>query len=92
MDSVSGIQNNNIISYQAANVGVLSAPDKIGKVELYSAAEADRQFQQMCNDIYQKQSKVTPGKSYSTPKSVLLIGGAAALTFLWSVCKNIFKR
>lgn len=91
MNSVSSVQNNNI-AYKAADIGVLPAPDKIGKPELFSASEADKNFHQMCNDIYQKQSGVIPGKSYSTPKSVIWIGGAAVLAFLWTVCKNIFKR
>ncbi len=93
MNGVNSVpNNNNMISYKAANLGVLAAPDSIGKVQLYSDAEAEKLYKEMSNDIYTKQSKVSPGKSYKTPKPVYYIGGAAVLTFLWTVCKKLIKK
>ena len=67
-------------------------PDGIGKVQLYSDIEADKLYREITGDIYQKQSKVNPGKTYKTPKPVLFVGGAAALTFLFTVCKKLIKK
>ncbi len=89
---MNSVGNNSAISYKAANIGVLTVPDGIGKVQLYSDTEADKLYREITSDIYQKQSKVNPGKTYKTPKPVLFVGGAAALTFLFTVCKKLIKK
>ncbi len=89
---MNSVGNNSAIAYKAANVGVLTAPDSIGKCTLYSAGEAEKQYQEMSRDIYEKQKAVSPGNKYSTPKGIYYIGGAAVLTFLWTVCKKLFRK
>lgn len=84
--------NNSVINYQAAHPGVLTAPDSVGKVPLYSAADTEKLYREMTKDIYQKTSRVNSGKSYSTPKPVIFLGGIVSLAFLWSVCKKLFKK
>jgi len=89
---MNGVGNNSAITYTAANVGVLTAPDRVGKTDLFSAGEAEKQYQQISKDIYEKQKAVSPGNKYSTPKGLYFAGGAALLTFVWAVCKNLIKR
>lgn len=89
---MNSVGNNSAITYTSANVGVLTAPDSIGKCTLYSAGEAEKQYQEMSRDIYEKQKAVSPGNKYSTPKGIYYVGGAAVLTFLWTVCKKLIKK
>lgn len=89
---MNSVGNNSAINYQAAHIGVLSAPDKIGKCTLYSEGEAEKQYQELNRDIYEKQKSVNPGKQYSTPKGVYYVSGVAVVTFLWTVCKKLIKK
>ena len=52
---MNSVGNNSAISYKAANIGVLTVPDGIGKVQLYSDTEADKLYREITSDIYQKQ-------------------------------------
>lgn len=89
---MNSVANNNPITYKAANIGVLTAPDSIGKAQLYSDADAEKLYKDMNKDIYQKQSHINPGKTYKTPKPVYYVGGLTALTFVWTVCKKLIKK
>ena len=90
--NMNSVVNNSAINYQAANLGVLTVPDGVGKVQLYSDIDANKMYKALTNDVSQKQSKVKPGKTYKTPTAVLFTGGAAALAFLFAVCKKIIKK
>lgn len=89
---MNSVGNNSAITYQAANVGVLTAPDKIGQTTLYSEGAAEKQYQELTKDIYDKQKTVNPTNKYSTPKGIYCALGAGVLTFLWTVCKKLIKK
>ena len=89
MDSVS---TNNRITYTAANVGVLQAPDQIAKPDLFSAREADKLFCEMNRDIYSKQEKVSFSDKHKTTTPVKIVGLGTLATVLFFACKRFFKK
>ncbi len=89
---MNSVSNNNSVSYQAANIGVLTAPDSVGKVTLYSAKDTDMLYKQMSQDIYSRQKKVDFLDDKKTPKPVLYTAGITVLTFLGFVIKKLIKK
>ena len=89
---MNSVSNNNSIPYQSAAIGVLTAPDSVGKTTLYSAKESDKLYREMNKDIYSRQKKVDFLDSKKTPKSVIFTAGVAVLTFCGFVVKKIIKK
>lgn len=87
---VIGVENN-VVSNNGLNVGVLTPPAQLAKPELYNERKADAQFKQLSHDIYEKEKSSTFENVKKTPLSALLVIGAAALTGGWLVFKNMMK-
>lgn len=74
------------------NVGVLKVPDSHPKVVLYSAREAEREYQQLQQDIYQNQSKYSYLDNKKTPKSVWFFLGLGGSFGLYKLVKFLIKK
>lgn len=79
-------------------IGIVNAPDKLPKKVLYSNAEANKIYNQMQHDIYEKQKHTKAPKKGKFPmilKIILgIIGIGAAIRFRKNIgnrIKKIFK-
>lgn len=86
---------NKSMHYGQLHVGVLTPPDSIPKVTLYSEKEADKRYHEMQYDIYQKQKQAKPPKKSKFP-SILkylgaIIGISGAIIFRKDITKFIRK-
>lgn len=61
---------NNVMKSNGLNVGVIVPPDKHYKAVLYSESEANRQFNEMTQDIYSKQKTTSFEETKKTPKLI----------------------
>lgn len=76
----------------ALNVGVLNVPNSHPKVVLYSARQAEKDFQQMDLDIYQSRGKYSYLDSKQTPKSLWVFLGLGGSFGLYKLIKFLIKK
>lgn len=73
-------------------VGVLTPPDKMPRLVLYSDKEASSNMNGARFDVYTTNKKISFEDRFSTPKSVFYALGIASLALIGpSVCKYIKK-
>ncbi len=89
---MNSVSSNYGLNYTAANVGVLTAPDSVGKIKLYSNEETEKKFKQFNSDISSKQKKISFENKKKTPKPVLYFLGAAGIFTSWKLLKIIFRK
>ena len=80
-------------------VTTLNAPDWLPKRQLYSYVEADRQFKEVQQDIYEKQKHTKAPDRKEIPKIIKILAGAGIITAgivfrknIISFFKNLFKK
>lgn len=90
---------NKSMHYGRANVGILTPPDRLPKIVLYSSQQANKEYNQMLNDIYEKQKDAKAPNQHKIPTVLKIIGGTSAifgiLVFkkdLAKIIKGLFKK
>ncbi len=89
---MNSVSNSYGLNYTAANIGVLSAPDSVGRIKLYSNDETEKQFKQFNSDISSKRKKISFENKKNTPKPVLYFLGAAGIFTIWKLLKIILRK
>lgn len=74
------------------HVGVLNVPDSHPNVVLYSPRQAERDFNAMGLDIYQREQKATPANQLKTPKSLWWFLGTGLVTAGFFLVKYLMKK
>ncbi len=91
---------NKSMHYGNINVGVLTPPNKLPKVELYSAKKANEEYNQMQRDLFINQQKAKPPHDRKKFPTILkILGGVTLISSVilfkkqvWNFIKNIFKK
>lgn len=76
-------------------VGILTPPDKLPVVVVYSPIDGQRQFNTMEKDVYAAQQSATKLKTYKFPTILKIIGGvlivSAGILFRKDISKFVKK-
>lgn len=80
------------INYSAVDIGVLEAPDKVGRYTQLTDRELERRFQIAYNDVLSREKHVSFENKKKTPPMVKFIVGGGILYYLWQKIKGIFKK
>ena len=79
---------NKALHYGNVNVGILTPPNKLPQVELYSSKKANQEYNQMQYDLFVKQKQAKPPQYRKKFPTILkIIGGVAIIS-----CAIIFKK
>ncbi|MBR6099522.1 hypothetical protein IKP85_07225 [bacterium] len=89
---MNGVSNRVPINYTAANVGVLTPPDKLYRYSGLSDSEMEKSFREMDGDINRRQKRITFESRKKTPILVKLIVGIAGIVALWKGGKYVLKK
>lgn len=83
---------NKTMHYGSTNVGILTPPNKLPTVELYSAKKANQEYNQMQRDLFVNQQKAKPPHDRKKFPTILkLIGGVTVISSIVLFKKQIFK-
>jgi len=80
------------ISHSAVNIGVLEAPDEIGRCAKLTDAELERRYHVALNDVKSKEKHISFEDKKKTPPMVKFIVGGGLLYYLWHKIKGVFKK
>lgn len=89
---MNSVVNNYNVNYASAKVGVLSAPDKIGKYQPMNSQELNDRYKTITKDISGKQKYLSFEQKKDTPILVKILIGALTLFGLWKLGRRIFKK
>lgn len=87
---MNGVENN-MVSNNKLNVGVITPPNELHKPVLYSHKEACRKSNMLLADIYQKEKENTFEKNHKTPLSVKISLALASIAAGWLTYKKVLK-
>ena len=79
------------INHSAVNIGVLEAPDEVGRYTKLTDGELERRFQIAYNDVKSKEKHLSFEDKKKTPPMVKLIFGGGVIYYLWQKAKNKIK-
>lgn len=82
---------NKAMHYGSPNVGILNPPDKLPTVTLYSPTEAEKQYNKMQYDIYDKQQHTKAPDKHKFPKILKILGGIIGIGTVLIFGKNLLK-
>lgn len=91
---------NKSMHYGNISVGVLTPPNKLPKVELYSTKKANQEYNQMQYDLFVNQQKAKPPHDRKKFPTILkFIGGLTVISSvilfkkqIFNYIKSIFKK
>ena len=78
------------ISHSAVNIGVLEAPDEVGRYTKLTDMELERRYRVAYNDVKSREKHISFEDKKKTPPMVKFIAGLGVLYFLWQKFKGIF--
>jgi len=87
---MNGVENN-LVSNNKLNVGVINVPNELHKPVLYSHKEGAMQSQMLMHDIYEKEKANNFDNKRKTPISVLVTLGIAAIGAGWITFRKALK-
>lgn len=81
---------NKQMHYGQTSVGILTPPDKLPKVQVYSGIDAQNQYNQMQQDLYVSEKKAHKLEKKGFPKILKILGAGITAIVLFKCRKDIF--
>ena len=85
------VSNGVATNYTAADVGILTPPDRLKRYRCATDAELEKKFKTVSRDVYSKQKHISFEDKKKTPALIKFILGGGLLVLFWQVIKA-FKK